>query len=93
MTDLRNVDLLRGRVLGHGEEESTGRTYMLMEGDDQKVHFIYHNRAMQRARHDGTLSPNSKVILSSKGERVEHCELRKNVEKLPFEKRSTRRNR
>jgi type IV secretory pathway VirD2 relaxase len=93
VTDLRDIDQLRGRVLGHGEEESTGRTYMLLEGDDQKIHFIYHNRAMQRARHEGRLSLNSNVILSSKGERVEYCESPKRVGKSPSEKHSTLRNR
>jgi hypothetical protein len=31
VTDLGNVQQLEGRVLGHGEEESTGRTYMILE--------------------------------------------------------------
>jgi hypothetical protein len=70
VTDLRNIDQLRGRVLGHGEEESTGRTYMLLESDDQKVHFIYHNRAIEKARHEGQLSPDTSVILSRNGERI-----------------------
>jgi hypothetical protein len=34
VTDFRRVDHVTGRVLGHGEEDSTGRTYMLLEGDD-----------------------------------------------------------
>jgi hypothetical protein len=71
VTDLRSVDQLRGRVLGHGEEESTGRTYMLLEGDDQKVHFIYHNRAVQEARHEGQLSPDARVVLNRNGKRIQ----------------------
>jgi len=29
-------------VVGHGEEENAGRPYMLVEGTDHHVHFIYH---------------------------------------------------
>lgn len=61
VTDLRRVDSLAGRILGHGEEESTGRTYMLLEGDDKKIHFIYHDRSIERLRHEGKLKPNSAV--------------------------------
>lgn len=67
VTDIRKVEHLRGRVLGHGEEESTGRTYMLLEGDDKRVHFIYHNRSLQEHRHAGTLKPNSVVTLNRLG--------------------------
>ena len=41
LTDLRDVPQLEGRVLGHGEEESSGRTYMILEGTDHHIHFIY----------------------------------------------------
>ncbi len=67
VTDIRRIEQLRGRVLGHGEEESTGRTYMLLEGEDRKVHFIYHNGAMLKARGAGQLPPNSSVIVTSHG--------------------------
>ncbi len=59
VTDIRKIEQLRGRVLGHGEEESTGRTYMLLEGNDRKVHFIYHDRSVERYRHQGRLAPGS----------------------------------
>jgi type IV secretory pathway VirD2 relaxase len=67
VTDIRKTEQLRGRVLGHGEEESTGRTYMLLEGEDRKVHFIYHTGAMLQARHAGRLAPNSRVIVTIRG--------------------------
>ena len=71
VTDIRKIEQLRGRVLGHGEEESTGRTYMLLEGDDRKVHFIYHNSAMLQARHAGRLAPDSNVIVTRQGVQAE----------------------
>lgn len=67
VTDIRKIEQLRGRVLGHGEEESTGRTYMLLEGEDRKVHFIYHNGAMLQARTAGRLAPHSNVIVTRQG--------------------------
>jgi hypothetical protein len=37
MFDLRNCTTLEGRILVHGEDEGTGRTFMLLEGTDAKV--------------------------------------------------------
>ncbi len=37
LTDITKVEQLEGRILGHGEEESTDRTYMLLEGTDLVV--------------------------------------------------------
>ena len=68
VTDLGKIDHLRGRVLGHGEEESTGRTYMLLEGTDGRVYFIYHNDSIQEQRNSGALKPGYTVALS----RVRH---------------------
>jgi Protein of unknown function (DUF3363) len=57
---LRNVE---GRVLGHGEEESTGKSYMLLEGTDAKIHYLPHNGSIEEARQKGELKPNSFVTL------------------------------
>ncbi len=67
VTDIRRIEQLRGRVLGHGEEESTGHTYMLLEGDDRKVHFIYHNSAILQARHAGRFVVGSHVSVTGLG--------------------------
>jgi hypothetical protein len=64
VTDISKIEQLEGRVLGHGEEESTGRTYMLLEGTDRNIHFIYHNTECQTARQEGLLRPDSFVCLS-----------------------------
>jgi type IV secretory pathway VirD2 relaxase len=38
--DLRKVSSVEGRVLVHGQDEQTGRNYLMLEGTDAKVHFI-----------------------------------------------------
>src|SRR5437588_3392020 len=54
---------LEGRVLWHGQEDTTGRTYVLIEGTDAKVHFIYHEEGIDAARHQGSMRVNSFVSL------------------------------
>jgi hypothetical protein len=69
VTDLRNVRELYGRVLVHGEEEMTGRVYMLLEGTDACVHYILHDAQVQSARHRGGLAPGSFIRLQRHGAR------------------------
>ena len=59
LTDVRQLESLAGRVLGHAEDEMTGRSYMIFEGTDHTVHFIYHTRNIEEARHRGQLRPNT----------------------------------
>jgi type IV secretory pathway VirD2 relaxase len=61
VTDIRSVHNLAGRVLGHSEDESNGRSYMLLEGTDHQVHFIYHSPRMEAARREGKMRANSFV--------------------------------
>jgi hypothetical protein len=63
VTPLAGLNDLDGRVLGHGQEETTGRTYVLIEGTDAKVHFIYHDDNIDAARHQGLMRTNSFVTL------------------------------
>lgn len=58
VTDLKSISNLTGRVLGHGEDESTGRAYMILEGTDRQIHFIYHTPQMETARNKGELRTN-----------------------------------
>jgi type IV secretory pathway VirD2 relaxase len=70
VTPLSDVHELEGRVLGHGQEDSTGRGYVLVEGTDAKVHFIYQEDSIDAARHRGLMRVNSFVRLrksSAKG--------------------------
>jgi hypothetical protein len=63
---------LEGRVLGHGQEDATGRAYVLIEGTDAKVHFIYQEDGIDAARHQGLMRVNSFVRLhkSFRGGRI-----------------------
>jgi type IV secretory pathway VirD2 relaxase len=63
MFDLRNCTTLEGRILVHGEDEGTGRSFMMLEGTDAKVHCIYHTPRMAEARGRGGLRTNRFVRL------------------------------
>lgn len=47
----------------HGEEESSGRNYVMLEGTDARVHFMYHTPEMEVARNHGGLRTNSFIRL------------------------------
>jgi hypothetical protein len=47
----------------HGEDERTGRNFMMLEGTDAKVHCIYHTPQMAEARGRGGLRANRFVRL------------------------------
>jgi hypothetical protein len=49
--------------LVHGQEEQSGRNYLMLEGTDAKVYFIYHSREIEEARSRGELRANSFVRL------------------------------
>ena len=38
--DLRSLTALEGRVLVHGKEEYSGRSYLILEGTDARLHYI-----------------------------------------------------
>jgi hypothetical protein len=64
--DLRQLTSVEGRILVHGEEESgreAGRNYLMLEGSDARIHFIYYTPEMTEARSRGGLTPNSFVRL------------------------------
>jgi len=63
MFDLRHCTTLEGRVLAHGEDEGSGRSFMMLEGTDAKVHCIYHTPQMAEARGRGGLRANKFVRL------------------------------
>ncbi len=68
VTDLRSASELAGRIVGHGEEETTGRPYMLIEGTDAKLHFAYHTADTETARAGGKVRPNSFVQIRRTGD-------------------------
>ncbi len=61
--DLRDLTMLEGRILVHGEDESSGRNYLLLEGTDARVHYIYYTPAMEAARNRGGLKTNAFIRL------------------------------
>ena len=63
VTPLVSIGDLEGRVVGHGQDDSTGRAYVLIEGTDAKVHFIYQENSIETARHRGLMRINSFVRL------------------------------
>lgn len=63
MFDLRNCTTLEGRILVHGEDEGSGRSFMMLEGIDAKVHCVYHTPQMADARGRGGLRANRFVRL------------------------------
>ena len=63
MFDIRDCTTIEGRILVHGEDEGTGRSFMMLEGTDAKVHCIYHTPQMAEARGRGGLRANRFVRL------------------------------
>lgn len=60
--DHRQMKMIQGRVLVHGEDEA-GPAYLLIEGTDAQVHHVPYVSEIQDARHRGQLRVNSFVRL------------------------------
>jgi hypothetical protein len=66
VVDFRRFTSLEGRILVHGEEDTgrhAGRSYLLLEGTDGQVHYVYYTPEMEAARSRGGLRINSFVRL------------------------------
>ena len=64
--DYRHLTTLEGRILVHGEEETgreVGRSYLMLEGTDGRVHYVYYTPEMDDARRRGGLRTNAFVRL------------------------------
>ena len=59
VTSFRDITRLQGRVLAHGQEEYSDRMYLMIEGVDGKVHFLYQTDEIQKARRQEQLRVNS----------------------------------
>jgi type IV secretory pathway VirD2 relaxase len=59
--NLGELTTLEGRILVHGEEESSGRRYLMLEGTDGRVHYVYYTPEMDATRNHGGLQTNSFV--------------------------------
>jgi hypothetical protein len=62
----RDITTVEGRVLVHGEEEDSrgiGRSYLMLESTDARVHHIYYAPAMEELRNRDGLQTNSFIRL------------------------------
>jgi type IV secretory pathway VirD2 relaxase len=59
--DFHRTNLVEGRILVHGEDEQSGRSYLMLEGTDARVHFIQYTAEIEQARARGNLRANSFV--------------------------------
>ncbi len=60
--DFRRLTSLEGRILVHGEEDTgrqAGRNYLMLEGTDGQVHYVYYTQELEAARSQGGLRTNS----------------------------------
>jgi type IV secretory pathway VirD2 relaxase len=57
--DFQKTRSVEGRVLVHGEDEQSGRRYLMLEGVDARVHFIEYTTEMEEARARGELRTNA----------------------------------
>jgi type IV secretory pathway VirD2 relaxase len=57
--DTNDLTAPEGRILVHGQDEQSGRNYLMLEGTDAKVHFIQYTPEMELLRTDGGLRTNS----------------------------------
>ncbi len=61
--DVRSLTTLEGRILVHGEEEASGRCYLMLEGTDARVHYVYYTPEIEAARNRGGLRTNAFIQL------------------------------
>jgi hypothetical protein len=74
---------LEGRILVHGEDEFSGKPYLILEGTDAKLHYVEaSNLDIQTARCAGQLKVNSFVRLDRRGRSLIDIEDLGNAEKL-----------
>ena len=64
--NFRDLTTLEGRILVHGEEDTgreAGRSYLMLEATDARVHYVRYTPEMQEARSRGGLRTNSFIRL------------------------------
>jgi type IV secretory pathway VirD2 relaxase len=61
--DVRQGGSVEGRVVVHGEDEQSGRRYLMLEGVDSRVHYVEYTPEMEEARARGELRTNAFIRL------------------------------
>jgi hypothetical protein len=61
--DVRDLTTIEGRILVHGEEEASGRNYLMLECTDGQVYHIYRTPEMEELRSERGLQTNSFIRL------------------------------
>jgi Protein of unknown function (DUF3363) len=61
--DVRDLTTIDGRILVHGEEEASGRSYLMLEGTDGQVYNIYRTPEIEEVRSLRGLQTNSFIRL------------------------------
>jgi hypothetical protein len=61
--EMRDLTSVEGRILVQGEDEASGRTYLMLEGTDARVYYIYRTPEMEEMRSSGGLKTNSFIRL------------------------------
>jgi type IV secretory pathway VirD2 relaxase len=61
--DWQQIAAVEGRVLTHGEEEHSGKNYLLLESTAARVYYIPYTREMEESRSLGGLKTNSFIRL------------------------------
>jgi hypothetical protein len=61
--DMHDLTAVEGRILVHGQDEQSGRNYLMLEGTNAKVHFIQYTPEIELHRADGGLRTNSFIRL------------------------------
>ena len=61
--DFRELATVEGRILVHGEEETSGRRYLMLEGTDARVHYVHYTPEIEAARNRGGLQTKGFVRL------------------------------
>ena len=69
--DIRDLTSIDGRILVHGEEEASGRSYLMLEATDGQVYHIYRTPEMEELRSQRGLQTNSFIRLRRFGSVVE----------------------
>jgi hypothetical protein len=59
--DFSRKAVVEGRILVHGQDEQSGRNYLMLESTEAKVYFIQYTPEMEEARNRGDLRVNSFV--------------------------------